>query len=290
MRTIERDGITVEFPRGSEAVADKLLQRAGLTRETFAPLFPTVPNLQLHLQWFPRSVWKERGHGPWGMPTAIGTDGVLLPATDLEMPDACVVIIDPLTDLRALSAAEVREMLALAPPRPKTRVALRHYLKSRAFYHDLMTDFVLPHEIFHVYCNNVGIRRQPVWPYESLAQWSSEWFLHRQGEPDLARFYHLCYRMYYLAGMGRDGNEGLTRFTNYAWFHGADTVMMGELGKRYGEDFIPRVVRMAQERVAELAKASDAEWVRLFSETAGEDLAPWFAIRFGGAPRPEETR
>lgn len=277
MVSLERDGVHVEFPRGSEPAAEKVLARALLARDAFAPLFPSIPRLMLNIQWFPHDVWKARGVGPWGMPTAIGKDGVLLPATDLALPEACAVIIDPLTDLRGLTDGEVREMLALSPGRATTRVALRRYLKSQAFYHDLMTDFVLPHEIFHVYCNNVGITRSPVWPYESLAQWSSEYLLRREGMDGLARFYHLCYRMYYLSGQGKDGNESLMRFTNYAWFHGADVVMLGELRERFGEDFIPRVVHAAPGR--KLPK--DADWVKLFSETAGTDLAGWFEERWG---------
>ena len=276
MTTAERDGIRVEFPRGSEAVAQKVLSRALRAREVFSPLFPSVPDLQLRIQWFPHSVWQERGRGPWGMPTAFGKNGVLLPATDSELPEACLVIIDPLTDLEVLTRDEAREMLTLTPARPRTRVELRHYLKSRDFYHDLMTDFVLPHEIFHVYCNNVGLARRPVWPYESLAQWSSEYLLRREGLTGLARFYHLCYRMYYLAGRGRDGNEGLMEFTNYAWFHGAGLVAMGELRQQYGDDFTPRLVRLAQGRAEPLASGNDADWVALFSETAGEDLTGWF--------------
>lgn len=276
MSACEHSGVKVDFPAGAERVADKLLERAELARRTFGPLFPTVPDLQLTVHWWPKTVWPAKGWGPYGMPTASGQHEVLLPATDRELPDACVVIIDPLTDLQVLTEAEVGEMLALAPSHPRTRVELLHYLKSRAFYHDLMTDFVLPHEIFHLYCNNVGITRRPVWPYESLAQWSAEYFLRRNGMPGLARFYHLCYRMYYLAGRGKDGNEGLTKFTNYAWFHGAGVVMWGELRDRYGEDFVPRVVGLAQGRVKELGKATDADWMALLSEAAGEDLTGWF--------------
>lgn len=281
MNTRERAGIKIDYPAGAERVADKLLQRALLARQTFAPLFPTVPDLPITVHWWPKSVWPAKGWGPYGMPTASGQHEVLLPATDRELPDACVAIIDPLTDLQALTDAEVREMLTLAPSHPRTRVELRHYLTSQAFYHDLMTDFVLPHEIFHLYCNNVGIRRQPVWPYESLAQWSAEYFLRQHDLPGLARFYHLCYRMYDLAGKGKDGNEGLMEFTNYAWFHGAGVVMWGELRERYGEDFVPRVLALAQRRVKELEKAKDAEWVALLSEAAGDDLKPWFEEHWG---------
>jgi hypothetical protein len=280
MTSLERSGITVEFPAGSEAAAERVLQNALSARRTFAPLFPTVPNLQLHIQWFPEAIWKQRGHGPWGMPTALGKDGVLLPATDIEMPEACVVIIDPLTQLDVLTRDEVRELKALAPTtHRRTRAELEAWLKSREFYHALMTDFVLPHEIFHVYCNNIGLRRQPVWPYESLAQWSAEYCLRHNGQAGLARFYHLCYRMYYLAGRGKDGNDGLIKFTNYAWFHGADTVMLGELAERLGEDFIPHFVAQAQK--SPLDKMQDADWVALLSKMAGEDLTGWFGEEWG---------
>jgi hypothetical protein len=282
----KRDGIQVEHPAGTGELAERLLHNAIIARRTFAPLFPTVPDLQINIQWFPQAVWQERGRGPWGMPTAFGNSAVLLPATDVELPEACVVIIDPLTRLEVLTREEVRELKERAPTTharvgtrapTRTRRELQEWLKSREFYHELMVDFVLPHEIFHLYCNNVDLKRSPVWPYESLAQWSAEYSLRRSGQTDLARFYYLCYRMYYLAGQGTEGNEGLVKFRNYAWFHGACLVMMGALRERLGEEFIPQVVRRAQGRKLE----KDGDWVKVFEEAAVEELGEWFVSEWG---------
>jgi hypothetical protein len=281
MDTLSADRVTVRFPAGCEGEARRCLVVAREARATFRPLFRSAPAPELQVYWLPRSEWSQHTGGRFGMPTAAGKDTVVLPATNLELPEACVEIIAPLTDLRVLTREEVRDFMRTAPGgHGPSRRAFAAYLGSPAFYTDFMVDFVLPHEVMHVMCENAGIHRAPVWPYEGLAQWSADCYLRQHGRQDLARFYHLLYRMFYLAGKDDPANRSLERFGNYAWFHGQLTVMSGELEDELGAAFVPRLIRLAEARAAQRPAPTSADWVAILGEAAGKDMSGWFDARW----------
>jgi hypothetical protein len=195
----------------------------------------------------------------------------------VDSPDALVEIIKPLTQSGKLPAAELRDFMKLAPKGPFTDAKVfEEYLGSQEFYTPFLIDFVLPHEIMHTLCNQVGILRQPVWPYEGLAQWSSDHFLHKQGRENERRFYFLLYRMWYLAGVDDPKNENLVKFGNYAWFHGALLTLFKQIENECGDGFFPGLIRLAESKHPGKEGLKNAEWLGLFSQVAGKDLADRF--------------
>ena len=278
METLNAQNITVTFPRGSEAEAKRILECARKAQETFLPLFSTAKKLDLTVHWRTKEEWlRLQPKSKYGMPTAIGPDGVLLPATNVDSPDALVEIIKPLTHPEKLPPAELQDFMKLAPKGPFTDVkAFEEYLGSAEFYTPFLIDFVLPHEIMHTLCNQVGILRQPVWPYEGLAQWSSDYFLHKQGREGERRFYFLLYRMWYLAGVDDPRNENLVKFGNYAWFHGALLTLFKQIEEECGDGFFPSLIKLAEERHPTKAGLKNADWLGLFNQAAGKDLGDRF--------------
>jgi hypothetical protein len=278
METLTAQNITVTFPRGCEAEAKRILESARKAQETFLPLFSTAKKLNLTVHWRTKEDWLRLSpKSKYGMPTAQGPDAALLPATNVDSPDALVEIIKPLTHPEKLSPAELQDFMKLAPKGPFTDVkAFEEYLGSAEFYTPFLIDFVLPHEIMHTLCNQVGILRQPVWPYEGIAQWSSDYFLRKQGREGERRFYFLLYRMWYLAGVDDPRNENLVKFGNYAWFHGALLTLFKQIEEECGDGFFPSLIKLAEERHPTKAGLKNADWLGLFNQAAGKDLGDRF--------------
>lgn len=278
METISAQDVSVHFPEGCEVEAKRIVECAQKARATFMPLFRTAKAPALVIHWRTKTEWlKVNPKGKYGMPHPEGNDVVILPAVNLDPADALTEIIGPLTHPGKLPAEDLQAFMDWTPAGRFTDLKkFEEYLGSRSFYTDFVIDFVLPHEIMHCLCNQVKILRKPVWPYEGIAQWASDYFLRQQGREKERRFYFLLYKMFYVVGKEDAKNKNLIEFGNYAWFHGALLTWFRELEEKAGNDLVPRLIRLTESRVQEKKDLAESDWFYLFKQAGAGDLSPWF--------------
>ncbi|MBI3919812.1 MAG: hypothetical protein HY318_00235 [Armatimonadetes bacterium] len=296
MKTLLLGLITIHYSGDSQEVARRLLTVTRKSYPVFKKLFAADHDLSLDIYWADRKDWPNvplcRHRQNYGMPHmtqgANHSHAVILPAANLDMPEALSSIVKPLLDPRQLTAAEARNLRRwLGLKSNLSDEGLLKYLSSQKFYVDYLVEIVLVHEVMHDFCFEFGIPenygrdgRQAWWLFEGLAQWSVLWVQRSLGNDKWAGLHELLYRWMYRTGKDDKGNVSPIEYANYAWFHGALVEMFCELEECQGKKYGPEVLRHVLQSMRGREYLTDGEVVTLFSRAAGEDLSPWFRERW----------
>jgi hypothetical protein len=297
MDTLEGGRFSVHYSGESRQQAERLLGLLEKSYPVFKELFAADHDLRLVIYWADRKdrlgVPVCRNRSSYGMPHMTKgenhTHYVILPAANLDMPEALTRIIDPLLDMKRLSGDEVGALKRGLGLKPETTDAeLRKHLSSAEFYVDYLVEIVFLHEVMHDFCYEFGLPenygrdgRQAWWVFEGLAQWSVLWVQRQLGNENWAGIHELLYRWMYRTGRSDPGNVSPVQYANYAWFHGALVEMLCQLGARFGEQYGPRVLRLLLADTRERDFLDDGQSVAVFGKAAGADLSGWFREKWG---------
>jgi hypothetical protein len=296
MDTVERGLFKVVYSGSSRPIAERLLTLTEKSYPIFRELFAADRDLRLEIYWADRNDWAQvppcRHRTSYGMPHMTRGEGhthfVILPAANIDPPDALTRLLDPLLDPTQLTREEVgelRQWLSLDPEASDQE--MRGFLSSPDFYVDYLVEIVALHEIMHDFCFEFGIPenyaregRQAWWVFEGLAQWSVLWVQRRLGNDRWAGIHERLYRWMYRTGRDHPGNASPVEYANYAWFHGALVEMFCHLEERCGKEYGPAVLRSLLTAMRERDYLTDREVVEVFTRVAGQDLSRWFQTQW----------
>lgn len=282
-------GITLLYSVESEPQAGEVLDYAARCHETLSQWFrPGKPVLQ-EVYWLSRRDWRGRPE-QYGFPFALGPDAVL-PAADVDVPTQLAHIAGVMEIRRGgLEIDEMARRLRLAEPSSPESV-YEHLSRSQDFFMAFTAGFILPHELTHGFCNDLGYPQQPRWYYEGLAQWAGYQLQKRlrpPGEADMIDHYyqiiwdrarpHLAVQEF--ARADKLGAEGLDT-PNYAWYHAGLLRMFRELEDVKGGELLPELVRAVDQRHKGHAHVAHDEMCATFSQVTGRDLGDWFRQQWG---------
>lgn len=286
---LDRDNVAVRFAAGSHGAAQQVLRMALGTREYLAPLFGQAEDFPIRVLWLPSDRWKEFTSLEYGFPSN-SSRGEVLPAADLERPTGLAKLTE-LLDLEAAPAEMSQRFKVLlglyadAPPE-----AVKAVIEdSTDFSVRYVANFILPHEICHALNNAAKTPREPWWTHEFQAQMAAIITCRALGLEADAELFELYYRLMYLGGRERVEETDVYRcgqlggrmgIVNYAWYHGALVEMLHEIEGRSDEGFGERLLEVCRDRAAGKQQVTNAEFIALMSDAAGEDLSGWMADRW----------
>jgi len=290
LREERRDDIIVRYPEGSFAAARQVMNVCVGTRRYLAPLFGLEDDFPITVLWLNREWWPKATRMEYSFPTN-SSGGEVLPAVDVEHPTGLAKLTG-LLDLAAAPeemVATFKGLLGLYPEASDEAViAVLDY--SPDFYLRYVINFILPHEICHAMNNAAETPRQPWWIHEFQAQMAAVITCRELGFEADARLFELYYRLMYLGGLERveetdvftAGQKGGSMgIVNYAWYHGALVQMHHEIEERSDEGFGERLLALCRDRASGRPEVSNADFIALMSEAAGQDLAGYMAEHWG---------
>ena len=289
LRAAERDNITVRYPDGSFGAARQVMNVTIRTRAYLAPLFGVPEDFPITVLWMNQQWWPKATRMEYGFPSN-SSRGEVLPAVDVDRPIGLVKLTG-LLDLEAAPeevAGPFKGLLGLY--REATPEAVKGVLEySPDFYLRYVINFILPHEICHAMNNAAKTPREPWWIHEFQAQMAAVITCRELGFEHDAKLFELYYRLMYLGGLERveetdvyaAGQKGPSMgIVTYAWYHGALVQMLHEIEERCGEGFGERLLQVCRDRAANHQQMSNADFIALMSEAAGQDLSGYMAERW----------